>query len=367
MLNYAYRGLPWDIVFGVDAARRLPDEMDQRGLERALVLTTPNQARQGEQVMRQLAHRAVGLFSEAVMHVPSGTLAAATHMAKAVDARCTVALGGGSTTGLGKALAVKNGLANVAIPTTYAGSEMTDIWAVTEGDRKVTKRDVRAVPTLTIYDPKLTLSLPPKFAAASGMNAMAQAVVNVATHRPNPMVGAMAADAIRTLAQNLPLIMRNGDDLEARTGALYGASLAAAALGTGTTSLHHRLCHTFGGAFNTPHAETHAVLLPYSVDFNASAIPKATSRVAEALGSDSAAGGLRLLAESVGAPLSLSEIGVGRSDIEKAVRLALAAPLDNARPVSPDELHELLVRAFDGQLLGSGSAIATGARTSQPA
>ena len=272
------------------------------------------------------------------MHVPSGTLAAATHMAKAVDARCTVALGGGSTTGLGKALAVKNGLANVAIPTTYAGSEMTDIWAVTEGDRKVTKRDVRAVPTLTIYDPKLTLSLPPKFAAASGMNAMAQAVVNVATHRPNPMVGAMAADAIRTLAQNLPLIMRNGDDLEA-----------------------------FGGAFNTPHAETHAVLLPYSVDFNASAIPKATSRVAEALGSDSAAGGLRLLAESVGAPLSLSEIGVGRSDIEKAVRLALAAPLDNARPVSPDELHELLVRAFDGQLLGSGSAIATGARTSQPA
>ncbi|MCY3794523.1 MAG: iron-containing alcohol dehydrogenase, partial [Gammaproteobacteria bacterium] len=159
MLNYAYRGLPWDIVFGVDAARRLPDEMDQRGLERALVLTTPNQARQGEQLKQQLAHRAVGLFSEAVMHVPSGTLAAATHLAKAVDARCTVALGGGSTTGLGKALAVKNGLANVAIPTTYAGSEMTDIWAVTEGDRKVTKRDVRAVPTLTIYDPKLTLSL----------------------------------------------------------------------------------------------------------------------------------------------------------------------------------------------------------------
>ena len=348
MLQYSYRALPWEIVFGAGALSRLPEEMDRLGLERALVLTTPNQASAGKALAQRLAHRAAGHFDQAAMHVPAATLAAATKAANAVDAQCTVALGGGSTTGLGKALAVREGLANVVIPTSYAGSEMTDIWAVTEADRKVTARDRRAVPALTLYDPDLTSTLPPKFAAASGMNALAQAVVNVATHRPNPMVRALALEAVRALSRNLPRIVQDGNDLEARAGALFGACLAGAALGTGSTSLHHRLCHTFGGTFKTPHAETHAVLLPYAVAFNASAIPDATGLVAAALDSDSAAGGLRSLAKLLGAPRSLREIGVRQQDIDKAVTAALEAPLDNARAVSPEALRELLTRAFHG-------------------
>lgn len=350
MLEYSYSSLPWQIVFGVDALDRLPEEMDQRGLSHALVLTTADQAESGHNLLQSLAHRGVGLFSDAAMHVPDDTLRAATKKAKALGARCTVALGGGSTTGLGKALSVNEGLANVVVPTTYAGSEMTDIWAVTADGRKVTARDVRAVPNLTIYDPRLTLTLPPKFAAASGMNAMAQAVVNVATHKPNPMVRALALEAIRALAASLPRIIADGADLDARAAALHGASLAGAALGTGSTGLHHRLCHTFGGTFNTSHAQTHSVLLPYVVAFNRDAIVEATDSVAQALGSNSAAEGLQQLARSLGAPSTLKELNVRQEDLEQAVAVTLEAPIDNARPVDAHALSNLLQHAFTGDL-----------------
>ena len=349
MLDFQYTSLPWNIVFANGALKRLPGELEKLGKQKALVLTTPNQKQQGEEILAMLGPRAAGLFDQAMMHVPADTLASAATMARELDVDCTVALGGGSTTGLGKALAANEGIDNIVIPTSYAGSEMTNIWAVTEADRKVTARDDRVVPTLTIYDPELTLTLPPAFAAVSGINAMAQAVVNVATDKPNPIISSMALDGIRALAQSLPFIMKQPANMEARAMALYGASMAGAALGTGITSLHHRLCHTFGGTFNTPHAETHAILLPHAVAYNAAATAEGTARVAEALGADDAAMGIHQLALELGAPTALTEIGIKENDLERAVKVTLEKPLVNPEPVNAERLKALLLNALHGK------------------
>lgn len=349
MIDYRYRALPWNIVFGKNAIQRLPAELDTLGKSRALVLSTPNQADDGRRVAKLLADRCVGLFAQAVMHVPAATVEAAKKEAVRLDADCTVAIGGGSTTGLGKALALQLDLDNVVIPTSYAGSEMTNIWGITENGIKTTGRDDRVLPTLTLYDPVLTLSLPPKFAASSGLNAMAQAAVNVASDSLNPMVRVMAVAAVKLLAQSLPTVLTSPDDLDARAGALLGASLAGGALGTGSTGLHHRLCHVLGGAFNTPHAETHTVLLPHSIAYNTAVTRAGTSELAAALQVDDAALGIFNLASLLGAPTALSELGVQASDLDEAARLVTATPFGNPAPVTLDGVRGLLEAAYHGR------------------
>lgn len=342
MTEFAFRALPWNIVFGTGAVKRLAGEMDALGLDRALVLCTPGSKARGRLVAEQLGDRAAGLFANARMHVPSTVIDEASRRARDVRAKSTVSIGGGSTTGLGKALAVRDGLDNVAIPTTYSGSEMTNIWGVTESGRKVTSRDVRVVPKLTIYDPALTLSLSARMSAASGLNALAQAVVNVAADKPSPIAEALAVEGIRALAKSLPRVVAEPNDLEARSEALYGACIAAAALGVGSTGLHHRLCHTLGGTFGTPHAETHAILLAHSVACNATALPAGTQKVAEALGVDDAPLGIYELAKQLGAPTALRQLGVVEGDLDRVAEI-VARP-----PATIDRVRALLQNAFEG-------------------
>ncbi len=348
-MNFKYKALPWNIIFGAGARKRLPEELAKLGHSRALVLTTPNQADTGQEIVSLLGDKAAGLFDRAIMHVPGETLDQATAEVKRLGADCTVSIGGGSTTGLGKALAFHLDLPNIVLPTSYAGSEMTNLWAVTRDNRKTTRRDSIVVPTLSIYDPELTLTLPPAFAAASGMNAMAQAVANAAAEDANPFSAVMALEGIRALAENLPLIITEPGNMDARAGALYGACLAAAALGTGTTGLHHRLCHTFGGTFNTPHAETHTILLPHSVAYNAGARPAATHRIAEALGVSNAATGLFDLAGNLGAPTALKDIGVKETDLDEAAAVTVEKPVNNPEPVTRERVRALLDNAFHGK------------------
>jgi len=335
-------------VFGTGKVATLPAELRALGYSRALVMCTPNQSESGQRIVDLLGPLAVGLFDSAVMHVPAPTVAAAWAMAEELNADCTVGIGGGSTTGLGKALAVQHGLPLIAIPTSYAGSEMTNIWAITDSGRKSTARDGAALPKLTIYDPELTLSLPAKFTGASGLNAMAQAVANIAVKRANPFVESMALRAVTALAQSLPRIITEPGNIDARSQALLGACLAGAAIGTGTTGLHHRICHTLGGTFNTPHAETHAIVLPHSVAFNADAAAAGTAKLAQALGVEDAAIGLFELAKSIGAPTALSEIGVRESDLDRAAEITTEKPVDNPEPVTTQKVRALLQNAFQG-------------------
>jgi maleylacetate reductase len=348
MLNFDYQALPWNIVFGVGSLQRLPEELTKLGYRRAMVLTTPRRGEQGQKIVELLAEHAVSLFDKAVMHVPVVTVEQAIAEMERTEADCSISFGGGSTTGLGKALALKKQLPNIVIPTTYAGSEMTNIWGMTEHGRKVTGRNNAVVPNLTIYDPELTLGLPSRVAGPSGLNAMAQAAVNVTAAKINPMVSMMALEAVSLLSRSLPKIINNPLDLEARSEALFGASLAGASLGTGVTSLHHRLCHTFGGSFNTPHAETHTILLPHSIAYNALATSEGTRQLASAMGVKDAAVGLFELAKAVGAPTSLKEIGVREEDLGRAAAIATEKPLDNPEPVTEAKILRLLEDAYHG-------------------
>jgi maleylacetate reductase len=348
-MEFNFSALPWQIIFGAGALQQLPAELDRREYHKALVLSTPEQRHHAEAVRDLIATRCAGIFDQAVMHVPIQTVTEAQTLAAAVQADCTVSIGGGSTTGLGKALALKSGLPNIAIPTTYAGSEMTNVWGITEAGRKTTGRDNLVVPTFAIYDPELTLDLPATISGPSGINAMAQAVVNVTADKPNPIISALALDGIRALAVSLPQIIEQPRNLEARTQALYGACLCGAALGVGITGLHHRLCHTLGGSFNTSHADTHAILLAYSVAYNAQAVIEGTNRVAHAMGCEDAARGIWDLLHLVSTKTNLRDLGLTEADLARVADIATGTTCLNPRPVTRQGVLELLTDAFNGE------------------
>ncbi len=340
------------VIFGPGSLQYLEREIELLGARRALVLSTPEQRGQAEQVARRLGERAVGLYDKAVMHVPIETARAAREEAKRLHADCAVAIGGGSTIGLGKAIALESSLPILAIPTTYAGSEMTPILGMTEDGIKKTLRDGRVLPKTVIYDPDLTLTLPAKLSATSGMNAIAHSVESLYAQDANPIISLMAEESIRVLAAALPNIVRDTQDIFARGEALYGAWLAGASLGAVGMALHHKLCHTLGGSFNLPHAETHTIVLPHVVAYNALAAEQAMVRLSRALGLQAkldAAGGLYDLVKSIGAPLALRDIGMQESDLDKAADIATKNPYYNPRPIELGLIRKLLDDAYFGR------------------
>src|SRR5438445_1899914 len=279
MRSFSYNQLPGRVVFGVGALVHLQREIELLGATRALVLSTPEQTAQAEDIAARLGPRCAGIFPRALMHVPIETAREARMEAQRLGADCAVAIGGGSTTGLGKAIALDSGLPILAIPTTYAGSEMTPIYGLTEGGEKKTGRDPRVLPRTVIYDPELTITLPAGLSITSGLNAIAHAAEGLYAHDGNPIIGLMAEEGIRALARALPLIQRSPADIEARSDALYGAWLCGVVLGQVAMGLHHKLCHTLGGSFNLPHAETHTVVLAHALAYNAGAAPQAMAAI----------------------------------------------------------------------------------------
>jgi len=349
MMDFIYQALPSRVVFGYGTLDRLPDEVDHLGCRRALVLCTPQQQDQAEDVSSRLGDRSAGTYDGAVMHVPIESAAAAREEATARGADCCVAVGGGSTIGLGKAIALESGLPIIAVPTTYAGSEMTPIWGLTEDGVKRTGRDEKVLPKTVVYDPTLSLTLPPFIAAPSGMNAIAHCVEALYSETANPITSLMAEEGIRALAQALPVIVDKPDDRDARASALYGAWLAGASLGAVGMAIHHKLCHTLGGSFNLPHADVHTVIIPHAANYNREAASDAMGRIGRALGTDDAPGGLYDLAVSIGAKTALKDIGMTADDLDKAADLATLNPYYNPRPVTKEAVRQLLEDAYHGR------------------
>jgi alcohol dehydrogenase class IV len=348
MKPFTYQASPTRVVFGPGALSQVGAEVERLGARRALVLSTPEQATSAERVAGLLGGRSAGVFAKAVMHVPIETARAARVEAARLGADCAVAIGGGSTTGLGKAVALESALPILAIPTTYAGSEMTPIWGITEAGVKKTGRDVRVLPRTVIYDPELTATLPYGSTVTSALNAIAHAAEGLYAHDGNPVVALMAEEGIRASAAALAPLAADPTDLDARGDALYGAWLCGTVLGSVAMGLHHKLCHTLGGSFNLPHADVHTVILPHALAYNAPAAPQAMRRVARALGAPEAARGVFDLARRHGAPVSLAAIGMPAEGLDRAADLAVSAPYPNPRPLERDALRALLQRAFDG-------------------
>ena len=336
------------VVFGAGALQYVRREVEAIGAERALVLSTPGQAALAERVVALLGEHAAGVFSQAVMHVPVETVSAAQDVVQDVDANCLVAIGGGSTTGLAKALALDSGVPVIAIPTTYAGSEMTTMYGLTEGGTKRTGRDAAVLPRCVIYDPELSLGLPFGITLASAINAIAHAAEGLYAPDGNPVVDLFAEEGIRKIAAALPRLQQNPRDIAARGDALVGAWMCGTVMGSITVGLHHKLCHTLGASFGLPHAELHTVMLPHALAYNAPAVPAAMQKIAAALQASSAPAGVFDLAARHGAATSLQAIGMSSSDLDRAADLAMQNSYPNPVPLQRERLRELLQRAWEG-------------------
>lgn len=349
---FAYDVNPARIVFGRGTRSRVAEEIRRLGCGRALILSTPFQKPDAEALAEELGGLSAGVFAGAAMHTPVDVTEAALAAYGKAGADCVVALGGGSTIGLGKAIAYRNGAPQVVVATTYAGSEVTPILGQTENGVKTTVRDASILPEVVIYDPDLTLGLPVAMSIASGLNAMAHAVEALYARDRNPISSMMAVEGIRALKEALPRIKEDPRDADARGDALYGSWLCGTVLGAVGMALHHKLCHTLGGSFDLPHAETHAILLPHSAAYNAEAAADALRPVADLFGG-SVGGGLYDFAASLGAPLALKDLGLKEADLDRAADLAVKSPYWNPRPVEREAIRALLQRAWEGTQPGA--------------
>ncbi|MGQ0466401.1 MAG: maleylacetate reductase [Sporichthyaceae bacterium] len=348
MHPFVHEALPGRVVFGVGSVASLPEELDRLGCARALLVTEARGKAVGDEAAERLGARAVLRIAEVRQHVPAEDVAAALDLIAGQEIDSLVAIGGGSAIGLAKALAATLAVPIVAVPTTYSGSELTAYYGVTEGGHKRTRRDLRVLPAVVVYDPVLTVPLRAPVTAASGMNALAHCVEALWARDASPISSLLAEEAIRALARGIPGSVADGGDLDARSDALYGAYLAGAVLGTTTIALHHKLAHVVGGSYNLPHAPTHSALLPHVVAYNAPAAPEAVRRIAAALGAADAPGGLWDLAVAVGAPTSLADLGMDEAKLAEAAGFTATGDWWNPRPVSAEGVLEILRGAYAG-------------------
>jgi len=347
-LAFACRFNPARIVFGAGSAARLAEELRAAGRSRALILSTPFQKDAAEALAARLGDLAAAVFAEAAMHTPTEVTERAMAAFAAAGADCTVALGGGSTIGLGKAIAWRNDAMQFVVATTYAGSEVTPILGQTEKGLKTTARNAKILPEVVIYDPDLTLTLPVGMSVTSGLNAIAHAVEGLYAQDRNPITALMAVEGIRALRDALPAIVQAPQDGAARARALYGSWLCGTVLGTVGMALHHKLCHTLGGSFDLPHAETHAVLIPHTAAYNEAAARADLAPAAALFGGD-LGGGLWDFAQPLGAPLALRDLGLQEADLDRAADLAVQNPYWNPRPMTREAIRALLGRAWAGE------------------
>ncbi|MES1202712.1 MAG: maleylacetate reductase [Pseudomonadota bacterium] len=342
MQAFSYAALPGKVVFGFGTLARVSDEIRALGCSRAIVLSTPEQEATAQALKAQIGDLAAGIIPWAAMHTPTDVTERAMAAVHSMQGDCVVAVGGGSTTGLSKAIALRTDLPQIVIPTTYAGSEATPILGETREGIKTTQRSLKVLPEVILYDVDLTMTLPPALSATSGMNAIAHAAEALYSQDANPIISLIAEEGVRALASALPAII-------ARSGALYGAWACGVCLGSVGMALHHKLCHVLGGSFDLPHAPTHTVILPYAVAYNAAAAPAAMKRLCRALGAPDAAKGLFDLAHSLGTPTSLQAIGMPQEGLDRAADLAVQNPYWNPRPIERGAIRALLDDAYFGR------------------
>jgi alcohol dehydrogenase class IV len=347
-MRFVHDSLPQRVCFGSgQAAEYLKTEIGNLGASRVMVIASKRDTTLVDTIAEGLP---VTLrHDEVVMHVPVEVAGRARDAAAAARADAVVSIGGGSATGLAKAIAMTSGIPVIAVPTTYAGSEATAVWGLTEGDKKTTGTDPKVLPKVVVYDAMLTLSLPVDLSVASGLNALAHSVDAMWAPKADPINAALAAEGIRALAAGLPKVAADPGDLAGREEALYASYLSAVAFASAGSGLHHKICHVLGGKYNLPHAQTHAIVLPYVLAFNAGAAREAASRIASSFGSKNALDGLQRLRAELGAPRALADYGFSEADVPDAAAAILpAVPPGNPRPVTVADLEALVRAACSG-------------------
>ena len=352
-MKFDYETSPVRTLFGAGRLGELADEVGRLGWSRPMLLSTPQQADLLAHARNLLQAFDTASFDGVAMHTPVAVTKDALAKVAEHGTDGLVSLGGGSSVGLGKAISIRTGLPHMAIPTTYAGSEMTPILGETESGRKVTQRQPAIRPDIVLYDSELTLTLPLAMSVTSGLNAIAHAVEAIYAPDANPVTSLMAEEGVRAMASALRAIVADDQDRAAREEALYAAWLCGTCLGQVGMGLHHKLCHTLGGMFDLPHAETHSIVLPHAMAYNEGAAPQMT-RIARALDArGSAAMAMHELSLELNAPTALRELGMAESGIAAAADQAVSSPYPNPRPIERDGIADLLRRAWSGAAPGN--------------
>jgi alcohol dehydrogenase class IV len=349
MRPFVFELLPGRVVFGSGTIARLSVELDALEASRVVLISDNMAKSEADRIESDLGERVVGRINEIEPHVPIEEVEAARRLADDCQANAVVTIGGGSTTGVGKAIVLERELAFLAIPTTYAGSEMTPVYGITAGEVKRTGRDPRVKPKTVVYDVDLTLGLPREVTAGSTMNALAHCVEALYAQERNPIVSIMALEGAKALKRGSVIVAGDPGDVEGRSDLLYGAFLAGASLGAVGMAIHHRICHVLGGTFGLAHGDANAVILPHVVAYNREAEPEIMAALADALGVVDPALGLRELAETIGAPTSLSDLGIREPDLDKATEMIVEGGGYNPRPVEREWIRQLLEDAFAGR------------------
>ncbi len=350
MEPFVYDAVASRVLFGAGSIDRVADEVESLGFQRVFLIADHGGAATADRVSAALGSRVAVRWNEVIQHVPVELAERARAEATSIGADGLVTIGGGSSTGLAKILALSHGLSIVAVPTTYAGSEMTPIYGSTGGRHKETGRNASIQPRVVVYDPAVTVGLPASVTGPSAFNALAHCIEALWVKERNPVISALALEGIRAIARSLPVAIARPDDLDGRSELLLGAYLAGLSLGATSTGMHHKICHVLGGSFNLVHADAHSVILPHVVAFNAPAIPAAMARLAEALGDPDVSPARQLwrLAKRSGVPTDLAALGLGEGDLHEAAQRATHEITDNPVPVDEAAVERVLRDAFMG-------------------
>jgi alcohol dehydrogenase class IV len=348
--HFEYTSFPNKVFFGEGSFSTVAKLL--ANYDKAFVIAGERQAACVQQLIDELGKERVIHFSNIVQHVPVELVEQARQQQVQAQTNVLVAIGGGSAIGLAKALALQNEHDIIAVPTTYAGSEMTNIWGLTTTAGKTTGRDMKVLPKYVVYDPMFTANMPTSLAATSAMNAMAHLMEAVYAHDTNPITYGYALDGMRKLREGLELLATTKQmTIQINQLLQYGSFIAGKALCDVSMSLHHKLAHVLGGTFGLAHADVHTVLQAYVLEYQWDALSSSVQQdFKEALQHPYPPVALQTLAKNVKAPTQLKEIGFTEKDIDKAVDTVLAKPYANPKPITKAGLEQLLQNALGGML-----------------
>jgi maleylacetate reductase len=314
-----------------------------------------------EKIESNLDEKLVAIFDRVQPHVQDVQVQEALALAQEINADAVIGVGGGSPIGMAKATGFQLQLPIVAIPNTYAGSEMTPVYGITHTNenppRKVTVNDPKITPRLVIYDPELTLDLPPELTASTGINALAHCIEALYSKTRNPLSTAAATKGVQHIHNSLFRCFQDGKNIEARTEMLLGAHLAGFSLASVSMGLHHGLCHLLGGTANVPHGIANAIILPHAIGFNADATATQLIPAAEALGISLDGTNPKRVIETMGQsifeligrmnlPQRLRDAGVAESNLPRLAETAFQnrTVQNNPKPIATVGQLERLLR-----------------------